>query len=364
MEQTTDLGLGDLFNQYKKSHETKKRMSKEDIMKQYFTPRNASETFRILPKHEGQQFFEEAYFHYLKVGNQWRKLFCPKHNDKEDCPLCTLAEKLYKMQDKSIIGKKDDELDAEQKKIKAKNTQIYEEYKKWAVIKFYITKGIDKGASKDGVKFWRFKHNKMKKGVLDKLIPVIEHYSKTAKQNFSDPQTGCDFIMTVSENRMTNGKTYKEVSSILPDGPRILSDDANLYKLALEDRKTWRDVFKKSQPPHITYEEYLKRITLNKAPYFDDKDPQNKRWVYPGDPENEAKANTPRSNNEVNAPEDFDEDSPSSGSASDYVDSLVSAKPIAAAIPVAAPVVANVAPTQATEKEFNPLDAALSGLPF
>jgi hypothetical protein len=86
-EQMFDTGLTDLFDQYKKSHESKKRMSKEEIMKQYFTPRNSTETFRILPQHEGQKYFEEAHFHYLKVGNQWKKLYCPKHNDNENCPI-------------------------------------------------------------------------------------------------------------------------------------------------------------------------------------------------------------------------------------------------------------------------------------
>jgi len=363
MEQNVDQSLSDLFNQYKKSHETTRRMSREDMMKQYFVPRNASEVFRILPKHDGQGYFEEAYFHYLKVGNAWRKLYCPKHNDKEDCHLCNLADKLYKMQDKTVFekvkGKKDDELSPELKKAKDKNSKIYEEYKKWAVIKFYISKGLDKGSLKDGVKFWRFKHNKLQKGVLDKLIPVISHFNKTTGKNFSDPQLGCDFSLTVSENRMANGKAYKEVSSILPDGPKILTDDQVLYKAALDDRKTWRDVYKKSNPPLITYDEYLKLITLGKAPYFDNKDPNNKRWIYPDNPELEAKANTKnnsQNNDDIND-QDFDEDTLSSGSASDYLQSSP-----APAVPTSAPI--NVSTSKPSEEVFDPLKSAIDDLPF
>lgn len=377
--------LSGLFDQYKKSHETKKRFSLEELSKQYFTPRNQSEVFRFLPQHEGQRFFEEAHFHQVKINGKWKKLYCAKHNDNAECAMCDLADKLYKMQDKSIIGKKDEELTQEQKAIKVKNTQIYEEYKKWVSNKFYVSKGIDKGALKDGVKFWRFKHNKLKKGVLDRLMPVIEHYFKTTKNNFTDPNKGCDFILTVSDSMMNNGNTYKEVSSILPDGPKQISDDQTFNNTVLSDRKTWRDVYKKSAPPLLDYNEFLKLVIQNKAPYFDMKDPNNKRWVYPGNPELEAKANDKNRNRQANEEEHLDEDDilSGSGSANDYLSGLMNNAP--AAVPTSQPVaiggtlsndnrpvqqaqpsapVMQQAPQQQNTGSFNPLQSAIDDLPF
>jgi hypothetical protein len=312
-----ESSLASLFEEGEKAHLKFTKKTKEEILAPYFVPRNATEIFRILPNAKGE-FFHVAHFHYIKVGNRYQKLYCPKHNDGTDCALCKVVDALSEMENKndpgSIVRKKIFEkksLSPEEKVIADKNTQIYNQKKKWAAAKYYILRGIDKQALKDGVKFWRFKFNKKKEGVMDKLNPLLKQYTQFIKFNPLDLKTGADLILTVTDQTMPNqpSRTYKSVSAINYRGPIALVEDQLILDKLVSDQKSWKEIFTKKNPPHITYEEYLTLITQNKAPFYDETDPKNKKWIYPGNPELELKANSRTNNTQAPAlDEDVDEE--------------------------------------------------------
>jgi hypothetical protein len=314
-----ESSLNSLFDENEKSHQKFVKKTKEEILAPYFVPRNATEIFRILPNAKGE-FFSVAHFHYIKVGNRYQKLYCPKHNDGTECALCKVVDAIADLEAKndpgSVVRKKIFEkkaLSAEEKVIADKNTQLYNQKKKWAAAKYYILRGIDKQSIKDGVKFWRFKFNKKKEGVMDKLNPLLKQYQQFIKHNPLDLKTGCDLLLTVTDAAMPGTtRTYKNVTAINYRGPIALIEDEAIFSTLVADQKTWKEIFTKKNPPHITYEQYLTLITKNQAPYYDETDPKNKRWVYPGNPELELKANTRTAQagaQSPNAPEEeFDED--------------------------------------------------------
>jgi hypothetical protein len=316
-----EASLASFFTESENAHNKKTFTikTKEELLAPYFVPRNSTEIFRIIPAKNGE-FFSIAHFHYIKVGNRYQKLYCPKHNDSNAlCPLCKVVDYITELENKNdaggIVRKKIFEkkpLTEGEKAIAEKNTKLYTEKKKWIAAKYYILRGIDKQMVKDGIKFWRFKFNKKKEGVSDKLTPVLKQYSEFQKQNPLDFKNGADLILTVADLAMPNNptRTYKSVTAINYRGPIAVHEDPMIMEKLISETKTWRDVFVKKNPPHISYEEYLTLITKNQAPYYDDSDPKNKKWVYPGNPDLELKANT-RSSNQNSTPEytpDADED--------------------------------------------------------
>jgi len=304
----------------KKQSQSTTRKSREDILAKYFVPRQPKEVFRILPPKAGKKHIEEAFFHVLTTNAAGGKkkhgtvIYCPAHNDPKvpklgsdgkpllddqgapllvpaPCPACAHYMRLIKQQDPSIKKIKKENMTDEQKKIKAKNDEIWNEARKWQAKKFYIVRGIDKGAEKDGVKFWRFKHNYKNQGTLDKLLPVLEDYMTNQQADFSDPQTGTDLniIMTDAE---FNGHVYKQISAITTKGKSPLHGDPTVVRAWLDDDTSWRDVFRPKKAPNITPYEYLEMCVAGTTPYWDDTDQNNKRWVFPGRPDLEEKANT------------------------------------------------------------------------
>jgi hypothetical protein len=177
-----------------------------------------------------------------------------------------------------------------QLEILKKNTEIFKEASKWKARKYYIAKGIDKGKEKDGVKFWRFKENYKNNGVMDKLAPLMGEYIDVYGEDFADPEKGSNLSITMAENEW-NGKTYMAVSALSFRPPSKLHEDPIIMKQWLEDDTTWRDVFLPKKAPGITSLQYLELAANNQNPYWDDTDPQNKRWVFPGHPELEEQAN-------------------------------------------------------------------------
>jgi hypothetical protein len=315
------LELRKMFTEFqKKQSQTGKRKSREDLLSKYFVPRKTKETFRILPPKPGKKHIEEAFFHVVTTNIAGGKkkhgsvIYCPAHNDPRvpkigidgkpvldqngnailvpaPCPLCAKYKREIAKQDPSLKGIKKENMNDAQKKIKAKNDEIYKEAIKWEAKKFYIVRGIDKGVEKDGVKFWRFKHNYKNQGTLDKLLPILEDYMSTHQADFSDPQTGTDLniIMTDSE---FNGIVYKAISAITAKGKSMLSQDPIVIRQWLDDDITWRDVFLPKKAPNITSYEFLEMIASGTNPYWDDTDANNKHWVFPGRPDLEEAANT------------------------------------------------------------------------
>lgn len=313
--------LKSMFADYqKKQAQSKNRTSREDILAKYFVPRKPKEVFRILPPKAGKKHIEEAFFHVLTTNAASGKkkhgtiVYCPAHNDPKvpklgadgkpllddngapllvpaPCPACAEYKRLIKTQDPSIKRIKKENMNEAQLKIKESNDKIYKDAIKWEAKKFYMVRGIDKGAEKDGVKFWRFKHNYRNQGTLDKLLPILEDYMSTQQADFSDAQTGTDLniIMTDAE---FNRHVYKQISAITARGKSPLHADPTVIRAWVDDDINWRDVFKPKQAPNITPYEYLQMCVAGTSPYWEDSDQNNKHWVFPGRPDLEEKANT------------------------------------------------------------------------
>lgn len=313
-------------NEYQKEESVtsqKGRKSREDILKKIFVPRNDLEVFRILPPDDPNSLktMHEAFFHEVETNlpngkkKYGTKIYCPAHNDpmveKRDengdivreadgspvlvpkpCPLCQKAKDILKQQDNSVKGKKKEELTEDQKEIWEKNKEIFKESKKWEAKKFYIVKGIDKGNQKDGVKFWRFKKNFRNQGTFDKIMPAINQFMETYQKPYFDPDEGCDLSITVTDAQLPNGREYRTISTIIPKPPSKLHDDPEVVKGWVNDTLTWRDIFKPKSAPNITPHEYLEMVAEGNDPYWDDTDSNNKKWVFPGRPDLEEKANT------------------------------------------------------------------------
>lgn len=327
-EQNNGLALvKEMFANIKESNSKEKntnndnKFTKDELLKKYFTPREDREIFRPIPPLKGRQHIETAYFHPVQVNvangkKRWRKIYCPAHNDAKvpklddngqpvldsngkpflvprKCPLCEKQKTILAKQDSSIKGIKKEDLNPEQKKIKENNNKIYSESLKWEAKKFYIMRGVDRNKTGDGVKFWRFKHNYKKQGVMDKLMPALEDFIESNNVDFADPYKGTDLSITVTDSELPNGSTYKSVATIIPKGSSKLYEDELVVKKWLSDDTTWRDVFKPASAPQLTPEEYLQRVARGTDPYWDDSDDNNKRWVFPDprDEELQEKAN-------------------------------------------------------------------------
>ena len=320
--QTGDLSqLESMFSDYqKKQTQATSKNSREDLLKKFFVPRATKEIFRILPPKAGRKHIDEAFFHVLSTNAAGGKkkhgtiVYCPAHNDPKvpkldasgkpivddkgaafmvpaPCPACAEYRRILATQDQSLKGVKKDSMTDAQKVIWENNRKIFTEANKWQAKKFYIVRGIDKGQEKDGVKFWRFKHNYKNQGTLDKLLPILEMYMTDQQADFSDANTGTDLniIMTDAE---FNGHIYKQISAIAPRGKAPLHGDSTVMRAWLDDDVTWRDVFKPKKTPLIGPYEYLEMCVNQTTPYWEDSDQNNKRWVYPGRPDLEKQANT------------------------------------------------------------------------
>ena len=334
--------LKSMFSDYqrKQSQSTNKK-TREDLLAKYFVPRKAKEMFRILPPKAGRKHIEEAYFHVVTTNAAGGKkkhgtvIYCPAHNDPKvpklgadgkplldangapmlvpaPCPLCAKNKSWLAKQDPSLKGIKKENMNDVQLKVKAKNDEIYKEAIKWEAKKFYIVRGVDKGMEKDGVKFWRFKHNYKNQGTLDKLLPILEDYMSTQQADFSDALTGTDLniIMTDSE---FNGHVYKAISAITARGKAPLSNDSLVSRQWLDDDITWREVFMPKKAPNTTPYEFLEMVAEGNSPYWEDTDANNKHWVFPNRPDLEELANTRKANLDADDEEDFEQ-------ASDLVD--------------------------------------------
>jgi hypothetical protein len=171
-----------------------------------------------------------------KLGD-FIKRFMTRGNDNEASPLNDVYNAL-----KATKRKDDDEL---AKDYKAKL--------------FYVVKVIDRDNEQDGPKYWRFKHNYKKDGILDKIIPIMR-----TKGDITDMDNGRDLIIDLTKSKSPKGKEYTSVSTIMYDDPTPLSQDAELAKKWVNDESTWKDVY--SRKPL----EYLEAISRGESPRWDD----------------------------------------------------------------------------------------------
>lgn len=316
MKNEMDL-VSQMFNDYEERNNPSDKKKFENILTKFFSPRNSKEYFRMLPPNKGEKIIETAYFHDAIIttnkGTQYKKYFClGKNNHYEDkldvngnvvldqngvpvkvpveCPFCKEEERLLNMQDKSIIGLKKDDLTPEQKTIFDKNSVLFKEANKYKAKLWYIVAGIDRMSERDGKKFWRFKDAYKKNGVYDKLLPVINDFVQSKEVAPFNVEKGIDFSITVVDASMPNGAKYKEVSMITVSDQKPLHTDPKIADQFLNDKTSWRDVYTPTVAPNITSTQFLEMVLKNQTPYWDDSNPKDKHWVFPGNPELEAKA--------------------------------------------------------------------------
>jgi len=202
-------------------------------------------TIRIMPPKTGvhpviketETPFDEGHWHYLKVGGKWRKIYCRKHNDGEQCPLCDVTEELYQSWKDS--GNKEDKELANSYKAK----------------KFYIARLIDRDKENDGIKFWRFPHNYKGEGALDKIIPLF-----TKKGDITNPRDGRDLTIILGRDN----KNFTKITSIMSEDPTVLTDPKSPQaKEWMNDTMSWKDVYS-AQPL-----EYVQLIADGETPVWD-----------------------------------------------------------------------------------------------
>jgi len=229
------------LSQYEKNtdnNSSKPKISNEERLKKYFTEKlqkgvkNATRTFRILPGKDGNSPFDEAYFHERQVNGKYEKIYCPKLNEGEHCPLCEAREALL------MEGSK-----------KAKDMA-----RDYSPRKYYVVKGIDRDNEDHGVKFWRYKHKYTGDGVQDKLMPIFK-----LKGDITDAREGRDIIITTNRN----DKGWSVVSSIMTDDVTILTTDKNSAEAWFNNEETFKDVYAKKSL------EYLEIVAKNLSPVWD-----------------------------------------------------------------------------------------------
>jgi hypothetical protein len=249
----------------------KPRLTGEEVKKKYFTPLEDETSFRILPPKDGNIHFEEAYFHEVMVNGKIKKMPCLKHYDGSECPLCEHYDQLVKISNDKTLYPTEEE----------RKKQFGAAFK-FMARKFYVVKGIDRNHEGDGVKFWRFKENKKKDGIYDKIMPVVRGYYKRTQIDFTDIEKGLDLVITTVEDTIPGtSKTYRKVSSIISHMPEPLHTKEAKVKEWTEDTLTWRDIYKPVDIyGHMNAKEYLEAVRDNKAPMWDDK---NRTWLFKDD---------------------------------------------------------------------------------
>lgn len=232
--------LKSIVSQYEEN--TKKKeypnsMSNGERLKKYFSTTlkkgesTGEKIFRIIPTSDGSSPFKEQWCHEVQLDGKWVKIHCLRKNDNKLCPLCEVADELSK--------------GTEQEKATAGN---------YRARRFYVVKGVDRDFEEDGPKFWRFRHNSKKQGVLDKIVPIF-----TKKGDITDPEVGRDLVLSLARD----DKNFAKIASIMPEDPAPLSKDIKKMDEWLNDTTTFRDVYS------VKSFDYLEIIAEGSIPYFD-----------------------------------------------------------------------------------------------
>jgi hypothetical protein len=252
-------------------------MSQEERLKKYYTTylpkgtKSGQSRIRILPTPDGSSPFKEVWFHEIQVDGKWTKIYDPGKNDGERSPLTEVYEALM------ATGKESDKKLAVQYKPR----------------KYYIVKVVDRDNEDDGVKFWRFKDNYKREGILDKIIPIWK-----AKGDITNAQEGRDLVLELTKSKTNSGVEYTVIQTIMYDDPSPLSEDKEQMKEWIEDEMTWSDVY--AQRPI----EYLEAISRGETPVWDS---ELKKFVY-GDDTTEVLGGSTKKSSPKSKVEDEEED--------------------------------------------------------
>lgn len=270
--------LDKLLGNYENSQQSKTKdygLDKEEKKKKKFKISSSDEIFRFMKTTSGK-YYDEVYFHEIKVGKYNQKVYCLK-NDGHDCPLCKKSEQLLNKQHKGKVK------DLTQQQLED-NKLYYTSAMVFAAKKHYSFEGIDRGV-KDGKKIWLVKENKKKEGILDKLIPAIKSFKTTYSKDFTNIVEGVDMtISSVQDVIQTTKAKYWKVTSITPNGkPTPLHTDENTMNKYLNDKTTWKDIY----PPYeitdvVDKFEMMKLISEGNTPYWDE---DRKSFIFPNRPD-------------------------------------------------------------------------------
>jgi len=232
----------EMMKQYESSHNGKRDSGSQKTydLKNYFNtvlPKGVdsqTKKIRILPPAEGQKTpFTVFWGHVKKIGDDYKTFPCLKHENDEDCPFCQAREALL------ATGKEEDK----------------ELAKEYSAKQFYIVKVIDRDNEADGVKFWRFKHNYKKGGVMDKMMAAIV----TVNHNVTDIETGRDLNIVV----VRDGKASIVQNVTYPLETSKLSANEDKVKEWTGDVRTWEDVYS------VRNYDYLKIVVKGDTPVWD-----------------------------------------------------------------------------------------------
>ena len=202
----------------------KPQLTEEERLQRYFSPQlgktetSGEAVIRILPAADGSSPFVEVYFHEIKLGGKWVKLYDPGMNEGKPSPLNDTYSNLMNAGD-------------------AKSKELAKQYR---AKKMYIIKVIDRAHEDHGPKFWRFKDSYKGDGTLDKIIPI---YRK--KGDLADAVTGRDLTLILTKQKTPTGFEYTAVTGVMCEDPTPLHADEATAKAWLADDSTWENVYSK-----------------------------------------------------------------------------------------------------------------------
>lgn len=256
------------FDEFTEEYQESKKpsfisLTKEEKKSHVFTPKTDTEEFRLLPPKEGEKLFETAHFHEVNVNGMNQKIYCPKHNDGGECPLCDKYELELKKQD----GVTDKDI----------KDEIFKKAVKWKSVKYFIARGIDQGNLKAGIKFWRFRESRKNDGILDKIIAVNRVYQKQNGIDISDVNKGTNLVLNVVDDFIPHNKVkYRKVNMISADVPSKITESDIKTAEILKDPISWRQIFPPQTLPGHNIQQYLESVVKGTTPTWD-KD--RKVWV-------------------------------------------------------------------------------------
>jgi hypothetical protein len=241
-----------VYEEHAKSMNEKKSGTSQGVdLTNYFSiylPKDGEDTvtkiIRIVPPADGMKLWDEVWYHDgIKVYNNKPKLYDPHMNDGEPSPLFEMYNSI----------KESKTLDEETKK---------QEAAMYFPRLFYIFRVIERGKEEEGVKFWRFKKDLRKEGIMDKLEALFRR-----NPNWADPINGIDIEITISKiiSKSNPNSYYCKVISVAKAEECPLHESEEKMVEWIEDERTYKDVYK------VYPFEYLELVAQGKLPKWDEK---------------------------------------------------------------------------------------------
>ena len=136
-----------------------------------------------------------------------------------------------------------------------------------------IVRCIERGKEHEGVKFWKFNLRDDKADAYNQIMDLYKYRKNKSLEKGDEPENifdlykGRDLIITIKSTKDSNSSvvTIKYDDDITP-----VTDDKELLKSWIYDKKTWQEVF-----PPKNYD-YITLVTENKYPWFDR---EKGKWV-------------------------------------------------------------------------------------